>query len=380
MQILASFWTFVAGGILQFIFGPREPCPIISLLCNTSAGASSALVNDPEALTWCGPCCRARDCNRLPLNALPEFPERQRARGKCVTSAAQSILMIVAVSNGNQLMAFRRLSVALALLCGLTADIGASFAEDRAIVLASTTATQDSGLLDHLLPIFRDKTGIDVRVIAQRADEVLNEARKGDADVVLMHARPQEEKFVAEGFAVKRFDVMYNDYVLIGPKSDPAGVKGKDIATALKAIEAKGAPFVTRGDRSGTHAAELALWIVAGIDIAAAKGAWYREAKEGMGAALEAARVANAYVLSDRGSWIAFKERGDLDIIVEGDKRLLNQYGVMLVNPEKFPSVKKELGQTFIDWLISPDGQAAIAGYRVDGQQLFFPNADKSAG
>ncbi|BAR59291.1 tungstate transport system substrate-binding protein [Bradyrhizobium diazoefficiens] len=277
-------------------------------------------------------------------------------------------------------MAFRRLSVALVLLCGLTADIAASFAEDRAIVLASTTATQDSGLLDHLLPIFRDKTGIDVRVIAQRADEVLNEARKGDADVVLTHARPQEEKFVADGFAVKRFDVMYNDYVLIGPKSDPAGVKGKDIATALKAIEAKGAPFVTRGDRSGTHAAELALWIVAGIDIAAAKGAWYREAKEGMGAALEAARAANAYVLSDRGSWIAFRERGDLDIIVEGDKRLLNQYGVMLVNPEKFPSVKKELGQTFIDWLISPDGQAAIAGYRVDGQQLFFPNADKSAG
>ncbi|MHC2275289.1 tungstate transport system substrate-binding protein [Bradyrhizobium diazoefficiens] len=288
--------------------------------------------------------------------------------------------MIVAESNGNQLMAFRRLSVALVLLCGLTADIAASFAEDRAIVLASTTATQDSGLLDHLLPIFRDKTGIDVRVIAQRADEVLNEARKGDADVVLTHARPQEEKFVADGFAVKRFDVMYNDYVLIGPKSDPAGVKGKDIATALKAIEAKGAPFVTRGDRSGTHAAELALWIVAGIDIAAAKGAWYREAKEGMGAALEAARAANAYVLSDRGSWIAFRERGDLDIIVEGDKRLLNQYGVMLVNPEKFPSVKKELGQTFIDWLISPDGQAAIAGYRVDGQQLFFPNADKSAG
>ncbi|WLA63744.1 substrate-binding domain-containing protein [Bradyrhizobium diazoefficiens] len=277
-------------------------------------------------------------------------------------------------------MAFRRLSVALVLLCGLTADIAASFAEDRAIVLASTTATQDSGLLDHLLPIFRDKTGIDVRVIAQRADEVLNEARKGDADVVLTHARPQEEKFVADGFAVKRFDVMYNDYVLIGPKSDPAGVKGKDIATALKAIEAKGTPFVTRGDRSGTHAAELALWIVAGIDIAAAKGAWYREAKEGMGAALEAARAANAYVLSDRGSWIAFRERGDLDIIVEGDKRLLNQYGVMLVNPEKFPSVKKELGQTFIDWLISPDGQAAIAGYRVDGQQLFFPNADKSAG
>lgn len=277
-------------------------------------------------------------------------------------------------------MVVRRLSVALALLCGLAASIAASSAEDRAIVLATTTSTQESGLLDYLLPIFRDKTGIEVTVIARRADEALDGARRGEADVVLMHARPQEEKFVADGFGAKRFDVMYNDYVLIGPKSDPAGVKGKDIVTALKAIEAKGAPFVTRGDRSGTHAAELALWIVAGIDIASAKGAWYREAGQGMTAAFEAARAANAYMLSDRGSWIAFKDRGDLEIVVEGDKRLLNQYGVMLVNPEKFPTVKKELGQTFIDWLISPEGQAAIAGYKVDGQQLFFPNAGKSGG
>ncbi|MGY3647230.1 tungstate transport system substrate-binding protein [Bradyrhizobium sp. LM4.3] len=194
-------------------------------------------------------------------------------------------------------MAVRRLSVALALLCGLAAGVAASSAEDRAIVLATTTATQESGLLDYLLPIFREKTGIDVTVIARRADEVLDGARRGEVDVVLMHARPQEEKFVADGFAVKRFDVMYNDYVLIGPKSDPAGVKGKDIATALKAIEAKGAPFVTRGDRSGTHAAELALWIVAGIDIASVKGAWYREFKQGMTSALDAARTANAYVL-----------------------------------------------------------------------------------
>jgi tungstate transport system substrate-binding protein len=179
---------------------------------------------------------------------------------------------------------------------------------------------------------------------------------------------------------VKRFDVMYNDFVLIGPKSDPAGVKGKDIVTALKAIEAKGAPFVSRGDRSGTHAAELALWIVAGIDIAGAKGAWYREIGQGMGAALNAASAMNAYVLSDRGTWISFKNRGDLDIVVEGDKRLFNQYGVVLVNPEKHPSVKKDLGQTFVDWLISPEGQAAIAGYKIDGQQLFFPNAHKNAG
>ncbi|KJC53545.1 substrate-binding domain-containing protein [Bradyrhizobium sp. LTSP857] len=277
-------------------------------------------------------------------------------------------------------MAVRRLSVALTLLCGLAAGIAASSAEDRAIVLASTTATQDSGLLDYLLPIFTAKTGIEVTVIARRTDQVLDMARRGEADVVLMHARPQEEKFVADGFGAKRFDVMYNDFVLIGPKSDPAGVKGKDIATALKTIEAKGAPFVTRGDRSGTHAAELALWIVAGIDIASAKGAWYREIGQGMTAALEAARTANAYVLSDRGAWITFKDRGDLDVVVEGDKRLLNQYGLMLVNPEKYPDVKKELGQTFIDWLISPEGQTAIAGYKVDGQQVFFPNADKSGG
>lgn len=277
-------------------------------------------------------------------------------------------------------MAVRRLTVAFALLCGLAGGIAASSAEDRAIVLASTTLTQDSGLLDYLLPIFRDKTGVQVTVIARRSNEVLDVARRGEVDVVLMHARPQEEKFVADGFATKRYDVMYNDFVLIGPKSDPAGVKGKDIATALKAIEAKGAPFITRGDRSGTHAAELALWIVAGIDIASTKGAWYRESGQGMTAALDTARKANAYVLADRVSWIAFRDRGDLDIVVEGDKRLLNQYGVMLVNPEKHPNVKKELGQTFIDWLTSPEGQAAIAGYKVDGQQVFFPNADKAGG
>ena len=277
-------------------------------------------------------------------------------------------------------MAVRRLTVAFSLLCGLAGGVAASSAEERAIVLASTASTQESGLLDYLLPIVRDKTGIEVTVIARRSDELLDGARRGEADVVLMHARPQEEKFVADGFATRRYDVMYNDFVLIGPKSDPAGVKGKDIATALKAIEAKGAPFVTRGDRSGTRAAELALWIVAGIDISSAKGPWYRESGQGMRAALDAARTANAYMLADRASWISFRDRGDLDIIVEGDKRLLNQYGVMLVNPEKFPDVKKDLGQTFIDWLISPDGQAAIAGYKVDGQQVFFPNADKSGG
>jgi len=274
-------------------------------------------------------------------------------------------------------VASRSFCFALALILGIATVSASSFAEDRSIVVASTTSTQDSGLFGYLLPIFKARTGIEVKVIAQGTGQALDTARRGDADVVFVHAKPQEEKFVAEGFGVKRFDVMYNDFVLIGPNSDPAGVKGKDIATALKAIEAKGAPFVSRGDRSGTHAAELALWIIAGIDIASAKGAWYREIGQGMGAALNTASAMNAYVLSDRGTWLSFRNRGDLDIVVEGDKRLFNQYGVFLVNPEKHPSVRKELGQAFVDWLISPEGQAAIAGYRIDGQQLFFPNAGK---
>ena len=273
-------------------------------------------------------------------------------------------------------MVSRLLSIAFAIILG-AASCTASFAEDRSIVVASTTSTQDSGLFGYLLPIFKARTGIDVKVIAQGTGQALDTGRRGDADVVFVHAKPQEERFVADGLGVKRFDVMYNDFVLVGPKSDPAAVKGKDIATALKAIEAKGAPFVSRGDRSGTHAAELALWIIAGIDIATAKGSWYREIGQGMGAALNTASAMNAYVLSDRGTWISFRNRGDLDILVEGDKRLFNQYGVTLVNPEKHPTVKKELGQTFVDWLISPDGQAAIAGYKIDGQQLFFPNAVK---
>jgi tungstate transport system substrate-binding protein len=274
-------------------------------------------------------------------------------------------------------MASRRSFVALAILLRLASVSTPSSAQEHSIVVASTTSTQDSGLFGYLLPIFKAKTGIDVKVIAQGSGQALDTARRGDADVVFVHAKAQEEKFVSEGFGVKRFDVMYNDFVLVGPKTDPAGVKGKDIGTALKAIEAKGAPFVSRGDRSGTHAAELALWIVAGIDIASAKGAWYREIGQGMGAALNTAGAMDAYVLSDRGTWISFKNRGDLDIIVEGDKRLFNQYGVMLVNPEKHPSVKKQLGQAFVDWLISAEGQAAIANYKINGQQLFFPDGDK---
>src|SRR6202030_1055543 len=233
-------------------------------------------------------------------------------------------------------------------------------AEDRSIVVASTTSTQDSGLFGYLLPIFKAKTNIEVKVIAQGTAQALDTARRGDADGVVVHAKAQEEKFLAEGFGVKRFDVMYNDFVLIGPKGDPAGVKGKDIETALKTIQAKNAPFVSRGDRSGTHSAELALWKQAGIDIDAAKGPWYREIGQGMGAALNTASAMNGYVLADRGTWLSFKNRGDLDILVAGDKRLFNQYGVMLVSPTKHPHVKKDLGQAFIDWLISPEGQKAI--------------------
>ena len=251
-----------------------------------------------------------------------------------------------------------------------------ALAQDQSIVVASTTSTQDSGLFDHILPLFEAKTGIDVKVVAQGTGQALDTARRGDADVVFVHAKAQEEKFLEEGFGVKRFDVMYNDFVLIGPKSDPAGISGsKDIAAALTAIQTKGAPFVSRGDKSGTHSAELKLWKVAGVDIDAAKGPWYKEIGQGMGAALNTASAMNAYVLSDRGTWLSFKNRGDLDIVVEGDKRLFNQYGVMLVNPEKHPSVKAEAGQSFIDWLISPEGQAAIGEYKIDGQQLFFPNA-----
>jgi tungstate transport system substrate-binding protein len=248
-------------------------------------------------------------------------------------------------------------------------------AQDKFIVVASTTSTQDSGLFGYLLPIFRHKTGIEVRVVAQGTGQALDTARRGDADVVFVHAKSAEEKFLAEGFGVKRYPVMYNDFVLIGPQGDPAGVKGKDIVTALRTIKAKAAPFISRGDRSGTHIAELKLWKDAGIDIATDKGPWYRDIGQGMGAALNMASAANAYVLSDRGTWLAFKNRGDLAIVVEGDKRLFNQYGVMLVNPAKHPNVKADLGQQFIDWLVSPEGQKVIAGYKIDGHQLFYPNA-----
>jgi tungstate transport system substrate-binding protein len=249
-----------------------------------------------------------------------------------------------------------------------------ALAQEKSIVVASTTSTQDSGLFEYLLPIFQQKTGIAVKVIDQGTGQALDTGRRGDAFV---HAKSAEEKFLAEGQGVKRYPVMYNDFILIGPKSDPAGIKGKDVIKAFRTIKEKQAPFVSRGDRSGTHIAELALWNKdAGIEIEKEKGTWYKSIGQGMGAALNMASASNAYVLSDRGTWLSFKNKCDLQIIVEGDKRLFNQYGVILVNPEKHPSVKKDLGQQFIDWLVSLDGQIAIANYKINGEQLFHPNAD----
>jgi tungstate transport system substrate-binding protein len=255
--------------------------------------------------------------------------------------------------------------------------LGASaLAQDKSIVVASTTSTQDSGLFGHIFPLFKAKTGIDVKVVAQGTGQALDTGRRGDADVVFVHAKPAEEKFLAEGFGMKRYPVMYNDFILIGPKGDPAGIKGsKDIVAALKTLKDKVSAFISRGDKSGTHQAELNLWKLAGIDISAEKGPWYKEIGQGMGAALNTASALNAYVLADRGTWLSFKNRGELVIAVEGDKRLFNQYGVMLVSPQKHPSVKKELGQQFIDWLVSSEGQKAIADYKINGEQLFYPNA-----
>jgi tungstate transport system substrate-binding protein len=271
-------------------------------------------------------------------------------------------------------MLFRRFLIAVAASVIFAASASA---QDKSIVVSSTTSTQDSGLFGYILPLFKAKTGIDVKVISQGTGQALDTGRRGDSDVVFVHARPQEEKFVADGFGEKRHAVMYNDFILVGPGSDPAGVKGsKDVAAALKAIKDKAADFISRGDKSGTHSAELALWKVAGIDIAGAdKGPWYKEIGQGMGAALNTASASNAYVLADRATWLSFKNRGDLQVAVEGDKRLFNQYGVMLVNPAKHSHVKKEFGQQFIDWLVSPEGQKAIADYKINGEQLFYPNA-----
>ena len=269
----------------------------------------------------------------------------------------------------------RRLFPAYVLVV-LAAVLSPAWAAERFITVASTTSTEQSGLCKHRLPTFEKKTGIQVRVVALGTGQALDMGKRGDADVAFVHDKAAEEKLVAEGFFVDRKEVMYNDFVLIGPKSDPAKVRGtKDIVAAFLKIREAQAPFVSRGDKSGTHAAELRLWKEAAVDLAAAKGPWYRETGSGMGAALNTASAMSAYILADRGTWLSFKNRGDLAIAVEGDRRLFNQYGVMLVNPAKHPHVKQDLGQAFIAWVVSSDGQKAIAGYKIGGEQLFFPNA-----
>lgn len=266
--------------------------------------------------------------------------------------------------------ALRAACVALALAAWGTAPA------QTAITMASTTSTEQSGLFGHLLPEFRRATGIDVKVVAVGTGQAIDMARRGDADVLFVHDRAAEEKYVAEGFAPRRYPVMYNDFILIGPAADPARVRGNDIVEALKKVSSSGAGFISRGDKSGTHAAELRYWAQAGL--AAAKGSGYRECGCGMGPALNIAASSGAYVLADRGTWLSFKNRQDLAVLVEGDKRLFNQYGVMLVSPQRFPHVKGAEAQKFIDWVVSPAGQQAIAGYRIDGEQLFFPNAGTS--
>jgi tungstate transport system substrate-binding protein len=274
-------------------------------------------------------------------------------------------------------MELRRYLVSMALAL-LAFAISPSASAQRFITVASTTSTEQSGLFKHLLPIFEKKTGIQVRVVALGTGQALDLARRGDADVVFVHAKSAEEKFLSEGHAVKRLPVMYNDFVLIGPKADPAKIGGsRDSLAALRKIKNSGSPFVSRGDRSGTYIAELDLWKLAAIDIGKEKGPWYRDTGQGMGSALNTASSMDAYILADRGTWLAFRNRGDLTILVQGDKRLFNQYGVMLVNPAKHPSVKRADGQAFIDWLVSPEGQKAIAEYKIGGEQLFYPNANE---
>ena len=245
----------------------------------------------------------------------------------------------------------------------------------QSITMASTTSTEQSGLFGHLLPEFKKASGIDIKAVAVGTGQAIDMARRGDADVLFVHDQTAEEKFVAEGGSTKRYPVMYNDFVLIGPKADPVGVRGKDIVEALKKISVAGAPFISRGDKSGTHAAELRYWTLAGA--ADAKGGGYKECGCGMGPALNIGSSANAYVLADRGTWLNFKNRGDLAVLVEGDTRLYNQYGVMVVNPAKYPHLKAAEAQRFVDWITSPAGQSSIAAYKIGGEQLFFPNALK---
>ena len=272
---------------------------------------------------------------------------------------------------------FRRnfLSVATAGLLALGLS-GPAAAQDDFIIVQSTTSTENSGLFGHILPIFQDKTGIEVRVVAVGTGQAIKNASNGDGDVLFVHAKPAEEKFVADGDGVSRSDVMYNDFIIVGPPADPAGVNGMDdVAAAMAKIAEAEAPFASRGDDSGTHKAELKLWKEAGVDVDAASGGWYRETGSGMGPTLNTGTGMNAYIMTDRATWISFGNKGDYEIAIEGDEKMFNQYGIILVNPEKHPNVKADQGQQFIDWVLSDEGQAAIGDYKIDGQQLFFPNA-----
>jgi tungstate transport system substrate-binding protein len=275
----------------------------------------------------------------------------------------------------NQCRSLLRHVALLALASGACAGSHAALAQEKFIIVASTTSTQDSGLFKHILPIFKEKTGIEVRVVAQGTGQALATAKKGDADVVFVHDRAAEQKFVEEGFGIDRREVMYNDFIVVGPKADPAKIAGtKEVIESLKRISATQSTFASRGDKSGTHAAELRYWKMAEVDPQTGKGSWYRETGSGMGATLNTASAMNAYTLTDRGTWLSFKNRGDLTILVEGDSKLFNQYGVMLVNPEKHAHVKKETAMQFINWITSDEGQAAINGFKIEGQQLFFGN------
>jgi tungstate transport system substrate-binding protein len=276
---------------------------------------------------------------------------------------------------GNATMDAVRRHLVRWVVAGLLAAPVLAQAQERSITVASTTSTEQSGLFGHLLPVFTKATGVGVKVVAVGTGQALDIGRRGDADVVFVHDKAAEEKFVAEGFATKRQEVMYNDFIIVGPKSDPAKAAGKDVLAGLKAIAVAKAPFISRSDKSGTHAAELRYWTDAGVDLTVTKGDWYKEIGQGMGPALNTASAQNAYVLADRGTWLSFKNRGELAVLVEGDQRLFNQYGVMLVNPAKHPHVKASDGQRFIDWLVSAEGQKTIADYRIGNEPLFFPNA-----
>ena len=290
--------------------------------------------------------------------------------GAVISSNARNLMV---APNGKSRFLF---AAFLGMMMNIAGSGGSStaFAQEKFIVVASTTSTQDSGLFGHILPLFKAKTGIDVRVVAQGTGQALATARKGDADVVFVHDKVAELKFVKEGFGIDRREVMFNDFVIVGPKSDPAKSSGNDVIGALKRIEATKSPFTSRGDKSGTHAAELRYWKAADIDPQIGRGSWYRETGAGMGPTLNTASAMNAYSFTDRGTWLSFKNRGELSLLVEGDAALFNQYGIMLVNPAKHAHIKKQLGMQFIDWITSSDGQAAIAAFKIEGQQLFFPN------